>query len=136
MRNDNILIRMLLSDHVPCFVRVDQTDCRVWYAGQPPPPHYSTAAPQVIALQPALSRGCAGAAVSPAIWPGSAPRLGGLQFLFLPWKSPLNLPAHLTVLKAIAFAWWPFLPIFKMLLFLEYKLFFRAVFLHRTTLVC
>ena len=63
-----------------------------------PPPHCSTAAPQVIALQPALSLGCAGAAVSPAIWPGSAPRLGNLQFLFLPWKSPLNLPPHLTVL--------------------------------------
>ena len=30
--------------------------------------------------------------------------------------------------KSIAFAWWPFLVIFKMLSFFEYKLFFRAVF--------
>ena len=36
MCNGNRLIRMLLSDHVPCFVRVDKFDCRVWYAGQPP----------------------------------------------------------------------------------------------------
>ena len=33
MRSGN---RMLLSDHVPCFVRVDKFDCRVWYVGQPP----------------------------------------------------------------------------------------------------
>ena len=26
---------MLLSDHVPCFVHLDQFDCQVWYAGQP-----------------------------------------------------------------------------------------------------
>ena len=30
--------------------------------------------------------------------------------------------------RAIAFALWPFLAIFKMLSFFEYKLFFRAVF--------
>ena len=30
--------------------------------------------------------------------------------------------------KAIAFAWWPFLAIFKILSFFEYKLLFRAVF--------
>ena len=30
--------------------------------------------------------------------------------------------------KAIAFAWWPFSPIFKMVSFLENYLFFRAVF--------
>ena len=30
--------------------------------------------------------------------------------------------------KSIAFAWWPFLAIFKMLLFFEYCVFFRAVF--------
>ena len=30
--------------------------------------------------------------------------------------------------KSIAFAWWPFLAIFKMLSFFEYKLFFEAVF--------
>ena len=34
MRNGNLPIRMSLSDHVPCFLRVDQSDCRVWYAGQ------------------------------------------------------------------------------------------------------
>ena len=26
---------MLLSDHVPCFLHLDQFDCQVWYAGQP-----------------------------------------------------------------------------------------------------
>jgi len=30
--------------------------------------------------------------------------------------------------KPIAFAWWPFLAIFKMLSFFEYYLFFGAVF--------
>ena len=30
--------------------------------------------------------------------------------------------------KSIAFAWWPFFPIFKMLSFCEYWLFFGAVF--------
>ena len=30
--------------------------------------------------------------------------------------------------KSIAFAWWPFLAIFKMLSFFEYELFFQAVF--------
>ena len=30
--------------------------------------------------------------------------------------------------KSIAFAWWPFLAIFKMLLFFKYELFFPAVF--------
>ena len=30
--------------------------------------------------------------------------------------------------KSIAFAWWPFLAIFKMLSFFEYCVFFRAVF--------
>ena len=37
---------------------------------------------------------------------------------------------------AIAFALWPFLVIFKMLSFFEYKPFLRAVFLHRITLKC
>ena len=37
---------------------------------------------------------------------------------------------------AIAFALWPFLAIFKMLSFFEYQLLFRAVFLHRPTLMC
>ena len=35
--------------------------------------------------------------------------------------------------KAIAFAKWPIL---KMVSFLEYLVFFRAVFLHRATLMC
>ena len=38
--------------------------------------------------------------------------------------------------KAIAFAWWPFLAIFKMLSFFEYYLFFLTRFLHRTTGMC
>ena len=36
VRNGNRLVKMLLSEPIPCFVRVDQFDCQVWYAGQPP----------------------------------------------------------------------------------------------------
>ena len=38
--------------------------------------------------------------------------------------------------KAIAFAWRPFFPIVKIVSFLEYKVFFKAVFLDRITLMC
>ena len=39
-----------------------------------------------------------------------------------------NLHSLTFFAKSIAFAWWPFLPIFKMLSFFEYQLFFPAVF--------
>ena len=48
--------------------------------------------------QPVLSLVCADAVVGPAIWPGSKPRRGAFQFLFLPWIHPLNPLFHLTVL--------------------------------------
>ena len=38
--------------------------------------------------------------------------------------------------KSIAFAWWPFLAIFKMLSFLQLLAFFSSRFLHRTTEMC
>ena len=40
------------------------------------------------------------------------------------------------IARAIAFALWPVLAIFKMLSFLQYQLFFWSRFLHRTTLSC
>ena len=38
--------------------------------------------------------------------------------------------------KSIAFAWWPFLAIFKMLSFLQLLAVFSSRFLHRTTAMC
>ena len=80
--NGNRLVKILLAQDIPSFVRVESYECRVWYPREPPQcsicrnfVHRAPACP--------LSGLSAGAVASPVMWPGSVHRLGALLFLFL-----------------------------------------------------
>ena len=68
-------MKILLAQEIPCFVRVENCDCRVWYLGQP--------SQCSICNESVLSLACPGAVVSPAIWPENARKHGAPVFLFL-----------------------------------------------------
>jgi len=75
IRNGNRLVKILLAQEIPCFVRVENCGCRVWYPGQP--------SQCSICNESVLSLACHGAAVSPAIWPENARASMGHVFLFI-----------------------------------------------------
>ena len=57
------------------------------------------------------------------------------SFLICFWQFYFLTPSY-DFAKAMAFAWRPFWPIFKMVSFFEYSMFFFRGFLHRITQKC
>ena len=79
--NGNRLVKILLAQDIPSFVRVESCKCRVWYPRQKPQcsicRELGHRAPACLFLV------SAGAVASPVMWPGSVRRLGAPLSLFL-----------------------------------------------------